>query len=174
VDEAYVDFGGESAVSLIDRHPNLLVVQTLSKSRGLAGLRVGYALGHADLIEGLARVKDSFNSYPLDRLAQAGAVASFQADAYFRQTCARVMQSRARLVAGLHELGFDVLPSAANFVFATHRQHDAGVLVQRLRDQAILVRHFKLPRIEQYLRISVGTDAECARLVDALRVLLTP
>ncbi len=174
VDEAYVDFGGESAVSLIDRHPNLLVVQTLSKSRGLAGLRVGYALGQADLIEGLARVKDSFNSYPLDRLAQAGAVASFQADAYFRQTCARVMQSRDRLVAGLRALAFEVLPSAANFVFATHPAHDAGELAQRLRAQAILVRHFKQPRIEPFLRISVGTDAECARLLDALGVLLAP
>lgn len=168
VDEAYVDFGGDSAVSLIDRYPNLLVVQTLSKSRGLAGLRVGYALGHADLIEGLARVKDSFNSYPLDRLAQAGAVASFRADAYFRQTCARVMQSRERLVAGLRERGFEVLPSAANFVFATHPRRDAGELARQLRAMAILVRHFKLPRIEQFLRISVGTDAECARLLDAL------
>ncbi len=174
VDEAYVDFGCESAVSLIDRYPNLLVVQTLSKSRGLAGLRVGYALGHADLIEGLARVKDSFNSYPLDRLAQAGAVASFKADAYFQQTCARVMQSRERLVAGLRSLSFDVLPSAANFVFATHHQEDASELAQRLRARSILVRHFKQPRIDQFLRISVGTDAECARLVDALRVLLTP
>lgn len=172
VDEAYVDFGGESAVSLIKQHPNLLVVQTLSKSRGLAGLRVGYALGHADLIAGLARVKDSFNSYPLDRLAQAGAVASFQADAYFRQTCARVMQSRERLVSGLRELGFAVLPSAANFVFATHPGQDAGELAQRLRAQAILVRHFKAPRIDPYLRISVGTEEDGSRLLSALRGVL--
>ncbi len=172
VDEAYVDFGGESAVSLIARYPNLLVVQTLSKSRGLAGLRVGYALGAPELIEGLGRVKDSFNSYPLDRLAQAGAVASFKADAYFRQTCARVMQSRERLVAGLCELGFEVLPSAANFVFAMHPLQDAGELAQRLRAQAILVRHFRQPRISSYLRISVGTDAECARLLDALGAML--
>ncbi|MBI3382193.1 MAG: histidinol-phosphate transaminase [Aquabacterium sp.] len=171
VDEAYVDFGGESAASLIARHPHLLVVQTLSKSRGLAGLRVGYALGSVELIEGLARVKDSFNSYPLDRLAQAGAVASFGADAYFRQTCARVMQSRERLSAGLRELGFQVLPSAANFVFATHPGQDAGELAQRLRAQAILVRHFKLPRIDQFLRISVGTDAECGRLLGALNTI---
>lgn len=169
VDEAYVDFGGDSAVRLIDRHPNLLVVQTLSKSRGLAGLRVGCALGQPDLIEALARVKDSFNSYPLDRLAQAGAVASFKADAYFRETCARVVDSRERLVAGLRARGFEVLPSAANFVFATHGTHDAGELAQHLRDQAILVRHFKQPRIEQFLRISVGTDAECARLLAVLR-----
>jgi histidinol-phosphate aminotransferase len=168
VDEAYVDFGAQSAVALIDRHPNLLVVQTLSKSRGLAGLRVGYALGSRELVEGLARVKDSFNSYPLDRLALAGAAASFEDDAYFRSTCRRIAASRAQLTAGLQALGFEVLPSSANFVFARHPAHDAQQLAQRLREQAVLVRHFRQPRIAQFLRITVGTDAQCAQAVEAL------
>lgn len=172
IDEAYVDFGAQSAVSLIDRHPNLLVVQTLSKSRSLAGLRVGYALGAADLVAALDRVKDSFNSYPLDRLAQAGAMASFGNDAYFRDTCRRVIATRERLISGLASLGFDVLPSSANFVFATHPDHDAATLAAALRERAILVRHFRQPRIAQHLRITVGTDAQCERLVEVLRTLV--
>lgn len=172
VDEAYVDFGAQSAVSLLARHPNLLVVQTLSKSRGLAGLRVGYALGSPELIEGLARIKGCFNSYPLDRLAQAGAVASFAAPDYFTQTCSRVMQSRARLTQGLEAFGFDVLPSAANFVFASHPRRDAAGLARALKAQAILVRHFPQPRIAQFLRITVGTDAQCDRLLAVLDGLL--
>lgn len=126
VDEAYVDFGGESAIALVDRYPNLLVTQTLSKSRSLAGLRVGLAVGHADLVEALERIKNSFNSYPLDRLAIAGAAAAFEDDAYFRRTCQAVIDSREALSASLQALGFEVLPSAANFVFARHPQHDAG------------------------------------------------
>jgi histidinol-phosphate aminotransferase len=172
VDEAYVDFGGQSAIALVDRYPNLLVVHTFSKSRSLAGLRVGYAVGHADLIEGLERVKNSFNSYPLDRLALAGAVASVQDDAFFRANCQRVIQTRDQLVADLAALGFAVLPSAANFVFARHPAHDGAQLAAALRQQAILVRHFKLPRIDQFLRITVGTDAQCAILVEALRRLV--
>jgi histidinol-phosphate aminotransferase len=168
IDEAYVDFGAQSAVSLIDRHPNLLVVQTVSKSRGLAGLRVGHALGSPELIDGLTRVKDSSNSYPLDRLALAGALASFEDDTYFRSTCARIVHSRTALTQGLQALGFEVLPSAANFVFARHPRHDAAQLAQALRERAILVRHFRLPRIEQFLRITVGTDDQCAQVVAAL------
>jgi len=168
VDEAYVDFGGETAISLVDRHDNLLVVHTLSKSRSLAGLRVGFAVGHPALIEALERVKNSFNSYPLDRLAIVGAVAAIEDDAYFRQCCQAVIATRETLTAELQTLGFDVLPSAANFLFARHRQRDAAELAKALRDQNIIVRHFKLPRIEQFLRITVGTDAECRALVDAL------
>ena len=169
IDEAYVDFGTESAVSLIDRYPNLLVTQTLSKSRSLAGLRVGYALGHAGLIEGLERVKNSFNSYPLDRLAIAGAVAAFEDDAYFRETCRRIVDSRERLAGSMAALGFEVLPSGANFVFARHPAHDAARLQQELRARRIIVRHFALPRIEQFLRITIGTDEECDILLAALR-----
>lgn len=169
VDEAYIDFGGESAIGLIARYPNLLVVQTLSKSRSLAGLRVGYALGHPDLIEGLERVKDSFNSYPLDQFALAGAVASFDDEEYFRKTCDHIIATREQLVRDLVALGFDVIPSAANFVFARHPEHDAADLAAFLRSQSIIVRHFKLPRIDQFLRITIGTDDECAALVAALQ-----
>ena len=172
VDEAYVDFGAETAISLVNRYPNLLVVQTLSKSRSLAGLRVGLAVGHADLIEALNRVKNSFNSYPLDRLASAGAIAAFEDQAYFEKTCAAVIHSRNTLTQGLQTLGFEVLPSSANFVFARHPAHDAATLALGLREQQIIVRHFRLPRIEQFLRISVGTDAECAALLEGLARLL--
>jgi histidinol-phosphate aminotransferase len=171
VDEAYIDFGGETAIPLIAKYPNLLVVQTLSKSRALAGLRVGFAAGHVDLIEALERVKNSFNSYPLDRLAQAGAIAAFADRDYFAQTCKAVVASREKMIAALHELGFDVLPSAANFIFARHPQHDAAALASRLRERSIIVRHFKLPRIDQFLRISIGTNAQCDALVEALAVL---
>ena len=172
VDEAYIDFGGETATPLIARYPNLLVVQTLSKSRSLAGLRVGFALGHRDQIEGLERVKNSFNSYPLDRLAIAGAVAAIEDEAYFETTRQAVMASRERLVRELSELGFDVLPSAANFVFVRHPRIDAGELAAALRAGSIIVRHFRLPRIEQYLRITIGSDAQCEALVSALRAIL--
>lgn len=172
VDEAYVDFGGDSAMALINRYPNLLVVQTLSKSRSLAGLRVGFAAGQRHLIEGLERVKDSFNSYPLDRLALAGAVAAYEDSAYFETTRAAVIQSRELLRLQLQELGFEVLPSQANFLMVRHPGHDAATLAADLRAQRILVRHFKLPRIEQYLRISIGTPAQCTALVDACRKLL--
>ncbi|MFZ2628362.1 MAG: histidinol-phosphate transaminase [Rugosibacter sp.] len=169
IDEAYVDFGGESAIPLTQRYPNLLVVQTLSKSRSLAGLRVGFAVGDAALIEALERVKNSFNSYPLDRLAIVGGVAAIEDDAYFRQTCAAVIRSRQWLANELAALGFDVLPSAANFIFACHPQHDAEKSALALRQRGIVVRHFKLPRIEQFLRITIGTDEQCAALVTALK-----
>ncbi|ANY15370.1 histidinol-phosphate transaminase [Bordetella pseudohinzii] len=172
IDEAYVDFGAESAVALVDRHPNLLVVQTLSKSRSLAGLRVGYAIGHPALIEGLNRIKDSFNSYPIDRLAAAGAIAAIEDQAHFDRTRLAVIATRERLAAGLVELGFEVLPSAANFVFARHPAHDGAALAAQLRERSIIVRHFKRPRIDQFLRITVGTDAECASLITALKTLL--
>ena len=169
VDEAYVDFGGDSAVKLVQRYPNLLVVQTLSKSRSLAGLRVGFAIGHPQLIAALESVKNSFNSYPLGRLALAGAVAAIEDEAYFEDKRASLIQTRERLAGHLRALGFHVEPSAANFLFASHAQHDAKALAAALRERAILVRHFNLPRIEQYLRISIGTDAEC----DSLHLALT-
>jgi histidinol-phosphate aminotransferase len=171
VDEAYVDFGAESAIPLVTRYPNLLVVQTLSKSRSLAGLRVGFAVGDAALIEALTRVKDSFNSYPLDRVAQAGAVAALEDSEWFEQTRQRIIASREALVAGLNALGFEVLPSAANFVFVRHPQHDAAQLAARLRERAILVRHFRLPRIDQFLRITIGDEAQCEALLQALTTI---
>jgi len=172
VDEAYVDFGGESAIGLIDRYPNLLVVHTFSKSRSLAGLRVGFAAGHADLIDALERVKDSFNSYPLDRLAIAGAVASVEDEAFFQESCNKVIVTRETLVKELQALGFDVLPSAANFIFARHPEHDGAELTAELRKRAIIVRHFKVPRIDQFMRITIGTDKQCALLLSALRDIL--
>ncbi len=173
IDEAYVDFGAHSAVELIDRHPQLLVVRTLSKARALAGLRVGYALGQAELIEGLVRVKDSFNSYPLDRLALAGAVAAMHDDTWFAHTRARIVASREQLSGHLRQLGFEVLPSAANFVFARHPRLDAAELAAQLREQRILVRHFRRPeRIAQFLRISIGTETQCEALVNALRSIV--
>jgi len=173
IDEAYIDFGGESAVGLVARYPQLLVTRTLSKSHALAGLRVGYAIGQAHLIEALKRVKDSFNSYPLDRLAQAGALASIEDHAYFESLCARVMASRARLASAMAELGFEVLPSTANFIFARHPSHDGAELAASLRERSIIVRHFKNPaRIAPFLRITVGTDAQIDALLAALKAIV--
>ncbi|WP_339806744.1 histidinol-phosphate transaminase [uncultured Marinobacter sp.] len=168
VDEAYVDFGGESAIALVDRYPNLLVTQTLSKSRSLAGLRVGFAIGHEDLIEGLNRVKNSFNSYPLDRLAQAGAIAAFEDTGWFEETRTQVIAERERVTESLQGLGFEVLPSAANFIFCQHRQQSGADLSARLREQGIIVRHFNKPRIDNYLRITIGTAGQNNELIEAL------
>ena len=172
VDEAYVDFGGESALPLIGKYPNLLVVQTLSKSRSLAGLRVGFACGQAHLIDALVRVKDSFNSYPLDRLATAGAVAALEDEDWFRSTRDKVVDTREGLSLQLEDLGFEVLPSQTNFIFARHPKRDAAELAALLRERAVLVRHFKQPRVAQYLRISIGTREQCGALVRALESIL--
>jgi histidinol-phosphate aminotransferase len=173
VDEAYIDFGGESAIPLIEKYPQLLVVHTLSKARSLAGLRVGYAVGDPDLIEALVRVKDSFNSYPLDRFAQAGAAAAMEDRAYFEQTRRQVMATREKLVADLEALDFTVLPSAANFIFARHANRDGAELTAALRERSIIVRHFKNPvRIAPFMRITIGTDEQCQQLVSALREIL--
>ncbi|HBR90890.1 MAG TPA: histidinol-phosphate transaminase [Acinetobacter nosocomialis] len=169
IDEAYVDFGAESAVSLINRYENLVVCQTTSKSRSLAGLRVGFAIAQSHLIAALETVKNSFNSYPIDRFAIAAAVASFEDQAYFEEQCQKVITSREKLVRDLTVLGFNVLPSKANFIFATHSQHDAGQLAHKLREQGIIVRYFNKPRINQFLRITVGTDEQNARLVQTLK-----
>ncbi|WP_269915218.1 histidinol-phosphate transaminase [Acinetobacter sp. HY1485] len=169
IDEAYVDFGAESAVSLVSRYENLVVCQTTSKSRSLAGLRVGFAIAQPHLIEALETVKNSFNSYPLDRFAIAAAVASFEDEAYFKAQCEKVIASREKLVKQLQEIGFNVLPSKANFIFVTHPQRDAGDLAQKLRDVGIIVRYFNKPRINQFLRITIGTDEQNQALVDFLR-----
>jgi histidinol-phosphate aminotransferase len=168
IDEAYVDFGAETVIPLVASHPNLLVVQTMSKSRALAGLRIGYAIGDAGLIEALNRVKDSFNSYPLGRPAQAGAIASLEDEAWFQQGRARVVEGRERLNRGLIRLGFGVLPSSANFVFARHPAHEGATLAAVLRQRAVIVRHFAAPRISDYLRITVGTDGQIDRLLSEL------
>lgn len=172
VDEAYIDFGGETAIPLVETYPNLLVTHSLSKSRALAGLRVGFAVGHPDLIEALIRVKDSFNSYPLDRLAIAGAVAAFADESYFQKTRLAVMESREALVREMSALGFEIIPSTANFIFARHPGHDAAHLAAALRGHGVIVRHFNKPRIEQFLRITIGTPQQNQALLDALAQIL--
>ena len=182
IDEAYIDFAQTqenslhtevSAVSLINEFDNVLVTQTFSKSRSLAGLRVGMAFGNASLIEALTRMKNSFNSYPLDKLAQAGATASVLDVEYFTQTCQQVIDLRQALTAELTALDYDVLPSHANFVFARPKDGDASAVASTLREQGIIVRHFDKPRINEYLRITVGTAAQNASLIDALKALQT-
>jgi histidinol-phosphate aminotransferase len=172
VDEAYIDFGGETAIPLIVDHPNLLVVRTFSKSRALAGLRVGYALGSASLIEALSRIKNCFNSYPVGRIAQAGAIASVEDDEYFQASLKTIVAERENMSAQLRDLGFAVLPSSANFIFARHNSAKGGELAQALRDRAVLVRRFDTPRTKDFLRITVGTAEQTAKLVAALKDIL--
>ena len=175
IDEAYVDYGTESCIPLLrgaDCPENLLVVHTLSKSRALAGLRVGFAVGHPALIEGLERVKNSFNSYPLGRLAQAGAIAAIEDQAHLEASSAKVIQTRTTLIEQLDALGFATLPSTANFIFTRHPKHAGARLYQALRDRGIIVRHFKSPRIEEFLRITIGTDEQSNELVVALKEIL--
>lgn len=172
VDEAYIDFGGESAISLVNQYPNLLVIQTFSKSRALAGLRIGFAIGHADLIEGLERVKNSFNSYPIDRLAIPAGIASLQDEAYFKKSCLDVQATRTKLVAFLTEHGFQVIPSQANFVFTKHSTKNAEEIALALRKRKIIVRYFNQPRIDQYLRISIGTEEQNKQLCKALKEII--
>lgn len=169
VDEAYVDFGAQSAVGLIDRYPNLVVVQTLSKSRSLAGLRVGFALAQENLIAALCCVRDSINSYTVDRVAQAGAAAALADREYFEQTRKKVMDTRAWTVGELEKLGFTVCPSQANFVFARHPDRPGKEIFDHLRQEGILVRRWDIPEIRDWLRISIGTDGEMQALINALR-----
>ncbi len=172
VDEAYVDFGADSAVGLIGRYPNLLVVQTTSKSRALAGLRVGWAMGDANLIAALRCVRDSVNSYTVDRLAQAGAAAAIEDEDYFQSIRRRVMDTRAWTESALRERGFTVLPSQANFVFARHPDRSGRELLDGLREKGVLVRWWGKPEIENWLRISIGADEDMAALVKALDELI--
>jgi histidinol-phosphate aminotransferase len=172
VDEAYVDFGCESASSLVVEFQNLLVVHTLSKSKSLAGMRIGYALGQESLIDALNRVKDSFNSYPLDHLAQVGAVAAIEDQAYFEWATQQVISAREQLTQNLMNLGFEVLPSKTNFVFAKHQYISGLELTQKLREHKILIRHFNLPRISEFVRITVGTFDQCKRLTNCIESIL--
>ena len=171
VDEAYIDFGGESATTLIDVYPNLLVTQSLSKSRSLAGLRVGFAVGNSSLITALDRIKNSFNSYPVDRLAIVGGAAAFHDKTYFEKTCQKVIESREILTISLADLGFFILPSAANFLLVTHNKKNAVELLKHLRDKGVLVRHFDQPRLKQYLRISIGLPEQNEYLLNVIKTL---
>ncbi|WP_020560310.1 histidinol-phosphate transaminase [Thiofilum flexile] len=172
VDEAYVDFGAESAVSLVKQYANLLVVQTLSKSRALAGLRVGFAIGQADLIEALERVKNSFNSYPLDRLALVAGAAAILDREHLHTVCEAITQTRTHTVQALEQLGFTVLPSSANFIFTRPPLGQAQDLYQQLKARGILVRYFNKPRLNEYLRITIGTEAEMNELIKQLKQLV--
>lgn len=173
VDEAYIDFAPKSAVSLIDSYDNLLVIQTFSKSRALAGLRVGFALGNESLIEALIRMKDSFNSYPVDRLALAGAKAAMEDTAYFREITNKIIRTREWVTEKLEHLGFFVLPSATNFVFASHAQFPAKSLYEQLREQNILIRYFAQKPIDNFARITIGTDEEMEIFIAAVEKLVT-
>ena len=172
IDEAYVDFGAQSAVPLIEKYKNLLVVQTMSKSRSLAGLRIGYALGSETLIATLEAVKNSYNSYTMDAVALAAGEAAVADEAYFQETCRKVVATRERTTDALRGLGFVVPPSLTNFLFVTHPDKNASDIFAALRERGIFIRYFKLPRIDNYLRITVGTDEQMDRLIDALRDLL--
>lgn len=173
VDEAYVDFGARSAVPLIDTYPNLLVVQTASKSRALAGLRVGWAMGQENLISGLRCVRDSINSYTVDRVAQAGARAAIEDEDYFQSIRRRVMDTRERTAKVLKQMGFIVLPSQANFLFLSHPNHGGKELLDALRERGILVRWWSDPPIENWLRVTIGTDEEMAEFARGLREIVS-
>jgi len=169
IDEAYIDFGGDSAVGLVKDYPNLLIIRTLSKSRSLAGLRVGYAMGNPGLIEGLDRIKNSFNSYTLDRLALEGAKAAFEDEAHFNDTRLKVINTRERISAQLKTFGFTVIESKANFIFISHPQVHASEIFGKLREEGIIVRYFNKPRIDNYLRVTIGTDQEMDVFLQAVK-----
>lgn len=172
IDEAYIDFGGESMVKYIKTYDNLLVIQTLSKSRSLAGLRVGFALGHKDLIEGLNRIKNSINSYTIDRAALAGAKAAIQDNEYFEEITKKIINTREKVCMELEKLNFKVLESKANFVFASHSEVSGKYLYETLKDSGILVRHFNKNRIDNFLRITIGIDEEMEKLIEKLKLIL--
>ena len=172
IDEAYVDFAKESAVELTIQCENLLVIQTLSKSRSLAGLRVGFAIGHPNLIEGLNRIKDSFNSYTIDRLAMAGARASILNKEYFKETTAKIIYTREWVKEEMKKRGFHVLPSQTNFLFACHYQKSASQLYEDLKEDGVLIRHFNKPKIDNYIRITIGTDEQMKTFIKKLDKLI--
>jgi len=160
IDEAYIDFGGESAYKLIDKYKNLLVVQTLSKGRSLAGLRLGFAMGNRDLIEALDKIKNSFNSYTIDRLAIAGAIAAIKDREYYLECTGKIIRTRENTAEKLKNLGFTVLDSKANFLFISHPKMSAEEIFNGLRERGVLVRYFKKDRIDNYLRVSMGNAEE--------------
>ncbi|RYL92172.1 histidinol-phosphate transaminase [Sporolactobacillus sp. THM19-2] len=172
IDEAYVNFGGTSVVPLVKEYPNLLVVQTLSKFCALAGIRVGFAFGSPELIDGLNRLKNSINSYTIDRLALTGARAAVEDLSYSRHMAERVITTREQAERSLRELGFQIIPSESNFIFITHPDYEAEQLFNQLKQKGILVRYFHQPRISNYLRVTIGTDNEMNQLIAAMKKLL--
>lgn len=172
VDEAYIDFGGESAIKLVEKYENLLVVQTFSKSRSLAGMRIGFAIGGKNLIKALNDVKYSYNSYTMNRIAQNLGAAAVEDDIYFRKTLNQIISTRERTKKELKKLGFAFPDSMANFIFATHPQKKAIDIFQILRKENIFVRYFNLPLIDNYLRISIGTEEDMDKFIDVLKRIM--
>ncbi|SHJ68620.1 histidinol-phosphate transaminase [Parasporobacterium paucivorans] len=168
VDEAYIDFGGESAVPLIQEYDNLLVVQTFSKSRSMAGIRIGYAMGNRELIDAMKNVKFSFNSYTMNRFALDIGIEALKDKQYFEDNLAKIISTREEAVKELEKRGFTVLESKANFLFAQHSTHYAGDIFRFLKERNVYVRHFNLPRIDNYLRITVGTEEQMKKLYEEL------
>lgn len=173
IDEAYVDFGAESAVSLVDKYPNLLVVQTFSKSRSLAGMRAGFAIGDENLINALNCVKNSINSYTMDRIALVAAKEAVDDREYFNETCGKIIKTREKTVERLKSLGFNIPSSKSNFIFINHPNVFAEDIFNALREKGILVRYFKKPRTDDYLRVTIGTDEEMEALYTALRDIVS-
>ncbi|MCK5812220.1 MAG: histidinol-phosphate transaminase [Clostridiales bacterium] len=172
IDEAYIDFGGDSVISLIDKYDNLLVIQTFSKSRSLAGLRIGIAFGSENLINQLTSIKNCFNSYPVDKISQVAAIASFDDELYFQSICQKIKNTRKYTISELEKLGMEVLPSKANFIFSKHKNINGEKLYLKLREMGILVRYFSLPSISEYVRITIGTKEQMDKLIKAIRKIL--
>ena len=173
IDEAYVDFGTESAVELVNQYKNLVITQSFSKSRSLAGMRLGCAFGNEDLIEALNRIKNSFNSYPIDRLAQVAGIEAIKDENYFNEARYKIIQARTFLEKELLLMGFETLPSGANFIFTKHRSKDAVMIFKKLRESGVIVRHFNEPeRISQYLRITIGTQDEMRKFISILKAII--
>lgn len=172
IDEAYVDFGGESALSLIDKYENLLVVQTFSKSRSMAGLRIGFAIGNEKLIKYLSDVKFSYNSYTMNMPSIKLGVEAVKDDAYFKEITGKIIATREKTKKALTELGFSFPDSMSNFIFATHKSVPAKEIFDKLNEKRIIVRYFAKPRIDNYLRISIGTDEQMDKLIVALKEIV--
>lgn len=172
IDEAYIDFGGTSVVGLIKDYPNLLVIQTLSKSRSLAGIRLGFALGQEELIDGLNRIKNSFNSYTIDRVAAIAGVEAIKDESYFKECVYKIINSREKVTEKLIQLGFDVIPSKANFIFVTHPIYSANELFTKLREKSVLVRYFNKDRINNYLRITIGSEEEMDLFIEKVEEII--
>ncbi len=172
IDEAYIDFGGESAMKLLNQYPNLLITQTFSKFRSLAGIRLGVALGNQEIISKLYDVKNSFNSYPIDSLAQVIGKASIEDSVYIRENAQKIIETREYTKKELKALGFVMPDSYANFIFVSHPNYDAKELFGLLRERGILVRYFDKPRINQYLRITIGTQAQMETFIQVMKDIL--
>lgn len=172
VDEAYIDFGGESAVTLLEKYPHLLITQTFSKFRSLAGIRLGVALGNQEIIAKLYDVKNSFNSYPIDSLAQVIGKASIDDSFYIKDNARKIIETREYTKRELKNLGFEMPDSYANFIFIKHPQKDAEEIFKKLRENGILVRYFKKPRIDQYLRVTIGTQEQMEIFIENIKKII--